>query len=222
MINKKLNIIITDDHPIVTTSLKEMFGTFLNIVNIDIANNGDELLNLLKKRIVDIVILDINMPGKDGIELASIIRTNYKNTKIMILSSFISSEYVNQCYEVKVDAFINKSSSTNEIIEGINQVIKGEKYYSNDIKDILLNNLINKDQHNKQHHKKDSLSLREIEVLRLICQKKNYKQIAEILFISENTVRKHRQNLMAKTSCHSTSEIFEYAIKHKMISLPNK
>lgn len=222
MLKKKLNIIVTDDHPIVTKSLKEIFNDFQNISNINSANDGDELLDLMKKKSVDIVILDINMPGKDGIEVASIIKKNYKKTKVIILSSFISSEYVNQCYKIKVDAYINKSASTNEIIEGIKIVIKGEKYYSSDVKDILLNNFINQDQLNKDHIKNNGLSIREVEILKLICKSKNYKQIAESLFISENTVRKHRYNLMIKTNCHNTADIYEYAIKHKLISLISK
>lgn len=220
MPNKKLNVVITDDHPLVTKSLKDIFETFNHIGQVYIANNGEELLIYMKKKSIDLAVIDINLPDRDGIELASIIKTTYKKTKVIILSSFVSPEYVNQCYELKVEAYLNKSASTTEIIEGINLVIIGENYYSKKVKDILLNNLIKKDLQNEFHHKKDSLSVRETEILKLICKQKNYKQIAEILCVSAHTARKHRQNIMQKTGCHSTTELYEYAIKRKLISVP--
>ena len=220
MNTKKLNIVITDDHPLVTKSLKDIFETFNNIGQVFTANNGDELLIYMKKKSIDLVVLDINLPNRDGIELASIIKTEYKRTKVIILSSFVSAEYVNQCYELRVEAYINKSAPTAEINEGINYVISGETYYSKEVKDILLNNLITRDKNPKNQNQKECLSSREIEILKLICKQKNYKQIAEILFISENTVRKHRQNLMLKTNCHSATDIYEYAMRHKHILPP--
>ena len=220
MNTKKLNIVITDDHPLVTKSLKDIFETFNNIGQVNIANNGNELLIYMKKKSIDLVVLDIKLPDRDGIELASIIKTTYKKTKVIVLSSFVSPEYVNQCYELKVEAYLNKSAPTDEINEGIKQVISGETYYCKEVKDILLNNLITRDKNPKNQNQKECLSSREIEILKLICKQKNYKQIAEILFISENTVRKHRQNIMQKAGCHSTTELYEYAIKRKLISLP--
>ena len=221
MTHRKLNVVITDDHPIVTKSLKDVFQTFNNIRQVDIANNGDELMMYMKNKLIDLVVLDINLPNRDGIEIAAQIKNDYQRTKVIIFSSFISPDYVKQCYDLKLEAYINKTANTAEIYEGISQVLSGENYYCKDVKNVLLNNLIKNDNHQKSCHTKNCLTARELEILKLICKQKNYKQIAEILFISENTVRKHRQNLMLKINCHSTSELHWYAINHKLISIPN-
>ena len=96
----------------------------------------------------------------------------------------------------------------------------GEQFYSPDVKNILLKRLALNDHARKHYHRKNEMSSREIEILILICKKKDYKQIAGILFISENTVRKHRQNLMLKTNSHNVTDLYEYALKHEIIPLP--
>lgn len=216
---KRLNVAITDDHHIVGRGLRDIFYKIQDIGHIYFAHDSDSLFKLIKQEKIDLVVLDINLPGKDGLEIASILKTKHKKTKVVIFSSYVTPEYVYKCYELNVDAYINKTNNAEEIKEAIKNVINGEQYFCTDVKNILLKRLIQKD-HSQNQHKKDELSSREIEILQLICNKKNYKQIAELLYISENTVRKHRQNLMIKINCHSVTELYEYAIKNKIISVP--
>jgi DNA-binding NarL/FixJ family response regulator len=216
---KRLNVAITDDHHIVGRGLKDIFNKIPTIGHIYFAHDSVSLLKLMKQDKIDLVILDINLPGKDGLEIASVVKAKYKKTKVVMFSSYVTPEYVYKCYEQNVDGYINKTSNAEEIKEAIKNVIDGEQYFCSDVKNILLKRLIQKD-HSQNQHKKDELSSREIEILQLICNKKNYKQIAELLYISENTVRKHRQNLMIKINCHSVTELYEYALKNKIISVP--
>jgi len=220
MTKKKQSIIIVDDHPVLCSGIKDILKQLPLIGKIQCVNNGESLLNLLQKETIDLVILDIGLPDMDGIELADIIKTKYKNTKILMLSSFVSPEFILQCYEIGVNAYLSKTANAEEIKRGINCVINGEQYFTSDVNTILLKRLIRKDQYHKFLQTNEELSSREIAILKLICHKKNYKQIAEILFISKNTVRKHRQNIMQKTICHNTTDLYEYALKKGIISLP--
>lgn len=214
--NENLNIVVVDDHPIVRKGLYDILIKFPFIKDVKLVDGGKKFLELMKNHTAHLVILDIRMPDIDGVDLAKIIKEKYSDTAIMIFSSHLSEQYINQCYEIGVDAYVSKDANTGEIKTAIQKIIQGETYFSADVEKILLKKLMQKGKN------KDKFSDREKDILKYICEGKANKKIAEILFISENTVNNHRANIMKKANCHNVRELYEFALQNKLIEMPLK
>jgi len=211
--NEKINIVVVDDHPIVRNGLLDILLKFPFIDSVKLADGGKSFLTLMKNHSADLVILDIRMPDMDGVDLAKIVKEKYRNMAIMIFSSHLSEQYIHQCYEIGVNAYISKDADTGEIKTAIQSIMKGETYFSADVKTVLLKKLMQKGKN------KELFSDREKEILKYICEGKANKKIAELLFISDNTVNNHRANIMKKADCHNVTELYEFALLNKLIEI---
>ena len=214
---KKPDIIIVDDHLIFRQGLKSLV-TFENIATvIGEASNGIEFIELLSHLKPDLVLMDIDMPHMNGMEATQKALKLMPDLKIVAFSMFSDEEYYYKMIDIGVKGFILKTSGISELEKAIQEVMMGESYFSNE----LLRKIISNFGHKSTNKKTENLSLtvREIEVLQLICLGMNNSEIAEKLFISAKTVKTHRSNLLEKTKSKNTPGLILYAVKNKIVEL---
>ena len=214
---QKPNIIIVDDHLIFRQGLKSII-TLENIANvIGEASNGLELLKLLTNLKPDLVLMDIDMPHKNGLDATEKAMELMPELKIIAFSMFSDEEYYYKMIDRGVKGFILKTSGIKELENAIQNVMSGDSYFSNE----LLRKIINNFGHstNNKPTLQDNLTEREIEILQQICLGLSTDEIAEKLFISPKTVKSHKSNLLEKTVCKNTPALILFAIKNKIVGL---
>ena len=203
--------IIVDDNKIFRESLTYVLESQANINVIAQANNGLELLSILKHTKPDIVLLDIEMPVMDGVEATREAIKLYPDLKILVLSMHKDEEFYSSMIDLGVKGFILKESDTQEVIKAVDEIVKGSLYFSQE----LLLGLLKK--------RKDNicveLTTREQEVLALIAKGLSNIEIGEKLFISARTVEKHRAELLLKTDSKNSVSLVVYAIKNGLVTI---
>ncbi|QXP59374.1 response regulator transcription factor [Olleya sp. HaHaR_3_96] len=216
-------IILVDDHVFVRDGIKALLEGQADFQVINEACNGIEALEVMEQELPDIMIVDIRMPEMNGIELVKEITAKYKSVKTMMLSMHESEEYVVQAIEVGADGYLLKGASKDEFLKALHAIAAGEKYFSGDISSIIINNFVKGKQGVKDGKKsvtaKGSFGLtkRQKQILSLVLQLKNNKEIAKELDISRRTTEVHRFNLMKKLEVKNIKELSEKAIEYNLI-----
>lgn len=211
-----INIIIVDDHSLFRNGMKLLLSNAGNFNVMAEASNGMEFLALLNEKKPDVILMDIDMPGMDGIEATTKALEKFPDLKIIGLSMYGEEEYYYKMIEAGVKGFLLKNSDINEVKSAIISVFEGGKYFS---QDLLYNVVKNIKVTQSSQEVMENLSEREIEVLKQICIGLSNQEISEILHISKRTVDKHRANLLDKTNSKNTAHLVMYAIKHKLIDI---
>lgn len=214
---KKPNIIIVDDHLIFRQGLTALISG-QNIASvIGEASNGKEYLELLVNLKPDLVLMDIDMPHMNGVEATEKSLALHPELKIIAFTMFSDEDYYYKMIDLGVRGFILKSSGILELQNAIHQVMSGDSYFSNELLRKIINRLGRKSKENTPE--KIALTERELEILQHICLGMNNDEIADKLFISTKTVKRHRANLLEKTMCKNTPSLILYAIKNKIVTL---
>ncbi|MBU0763715.1 MAG: response regulator transcription factor [Bacteroidetes bacterium] len=213
---KKLNVVIVDDHSLFRRGLKLLLSNFSNILEIFEAGNGNEFLDLLGRTPVDIALMDIDMPGMNGIEATRRATADYPDTRIIALSMYGDEAYYYQMIDAGVKGFILKDSDITEVKNAIDSVAEGNNYFS---AEILYKVVRNFKKTSKITEPDPVLTERELEVLYLICRGLSNQEIADKLFVSKRTVDKHRENLLIRTNSKNTACLVIYAIKNKLVEI---
>ena len=202
-LTRKADIIIVDDHLIFRQGLKSII-TIKNIATIiGEATNGAEFIELLSRLKPDLVLMNIDMPRMDALETIQKAMTMMPEIKIIAFTMFEDEEYYYKMIEFGVKGFILKSSGVNELENAIHEVLKGERYISNDLLRKIVNNFDRKN--TGKPIENTNLTPREMEVLQQICLGLNNGEIAQKLVISAKTVKSHRANLLEKTGLQKYS-----------------
>ncbi len=219
-----VNVVIADDHQLFIAGLKGMLvdvnGYEMNLL--DVANTGEELISILKQNVPDLLILDLNMPERDGLDVLGTIRDQYKSLKILALTMYDESKIVKSAFKSGVDGYVLKSTGKEELLRAIAEVLEGKTYLG---KGVSLNSVMegaSRKSDNAFHFedrfiKKYNLTKREIEILRLISLALSNKEIAKELFISDQTVSVHRKNIMRKLGVSNTAGLIKIAYDHSLI-----
>ena len=216
---KKAKLYLVDDHLIVREGLKVLLEKKGIAEVTGEAADGKEFLEILETNIPDLVLMDINMPHMDGVEASQIAIQKYPDLKIIALSMHDNEEYYYKMIEAGVKGYILKNSGIKEIEKGIFTVLNGDCYFSNELLRKLIINL----KHSTEK-KADDLSLlskRETEVLKEICNGLTNDEIADKLFISNQTVKGHRSSLLSKTNCKNSASLVMFAIKNNLVAICN-
>ena len=210
----KISVVIVDDHAILREGLKTVLLSDPAYDVIGEATNGNEAIETVLQLKPDIVIMDIAMPGLNGIEATKIIKQKHPGMKVLILTMHDNYNYILDALSAGINGYILKISDMSEIFKAIEQIMKGEDYFA---KDVTLNALrkIEKGEHVPGKTADDFyLTKREKEVLKLIAEGHTYRKIAELLFISHYTVINHRQNIIQKLGLNNNAELVKFAIKY--------
>ncbi|NQU84216.1 MAG: response regulator transcription factor [Mariniphaga sp.] len=218
MSTKKISVVIVDDHKIFRDGLLLLLNNFEFVEIIGEASNGEEFLEVMKVKIPDIVLMDINMPKLNGIEATKIGLEKYPNIKIIALTTFFEEDYVEQMLLAGVEGYMLKRSNLEDFEKAIKKVYKGGCYFSDEIIEIITRNL---NKYKEQRNLKLGLphfTSREKQILELVCKGFNNDQIAESIFLSTKTVEKHKSSLFQKTGTVNTVNLVIYAFKNQLVS----
>lgn len=221
-----ISIVLVDDHSIVRDGIKYLLEEEENLTVVGEGSNGLEAIKLVEEIEPDLLIIDVRMPEMNGIEAVKIINKKPTKTKSIILSMHDSEEYILESIEGNAMGYLLKDSSKAEILKAIYTVNSGEKYFSGDISNIIVNNLLKKSANsaNKSTPEKETttttqehnLTKREIEILHLVLLGKTNKEISEELQKSKRTIETHRFNLMKKMD---VKNLIELSAKAKELGL---
>lgn len=209
-----MNIIIVDDHELIREGLKKVIAKEIDIQLVGEAVDADGLFKLLAKVEVDVVVLDISLPGRSGLDLITEIKIQKPEAKILILSMHPEDRFAVRALRAGASGYITKGTASKSFMEAVRKIYDGRKYISPTLAEHLAFELdMNYD---KPLHER--LSNREFEVMRLIAEGKAISDIAENLCISVNTVTTYRSRVMEKMKMTSNAEIVRYSLEQKLIS----
>lgn len=217
----QIKIALVDDHQIVRDGIRALLESMNNIEVISEASSAKEFFDNIKYVQPDILITDISMPEISGIELTKMINENEKtrNIKVLILSMFTNEDFIFNAIKAGAKGYLPKNTNRNELYEAIKTIYNGEEYFSDSISNIILKSYIRKAKSYEQTEKKETLSARETEILKLFAQGLSNQEIADKLFISIRTVESHKNHIMQKLELKSTVDLIKFAIKNKIIEL---
>ncbi|MEZ4935412.1 MAG: response regulator transcription factor [Saprospiraceae bacterium] len=206
-----IKIIIADDHDVIIDGLTALLSTEKNLQIVGRANNGKQLLEIIKNKPVDLIILDIEMPEMNGVEVTEKLKTIYPELKILVLTMYNSPDFIANLLRHGVDGYILKNSRKNDLLQAINSVVSGRPFYAPEVTEIMMDSF-----RQGQSNKEDTpeLTQREIEIVRLIAEEYTSREIGEKLFISFHTVERHRKNIIAKLGVKNVAGLVKYALKN--------
>src|ERR1051326_3923492 len=216
---QKIRVVLADDHTVVRQGLRALLISEEDIDIVGEAENGRQAVQIVKKMIPDVAVMDIAMPQLNGLEATRQITHSVPSTKVLVLSSYSDDEYVQQLTEAGAAGYLVKQTAANELLKAIREAHKGNAYFSPSIAKRLRDQgreaFSNSGQSNRR--RSDHLTTREAEVLQLIAEGRANKQIAAELCISIKTVEKHRQQVMNKLGIHEVAALTRHAIAKGII-----
>ena len=212
----KIQLILADDHPVVLQGIQAHFSSDERFEIIAMVNNGLELLNSSLIGNADIILLDLNMPGLDGLKALTELKDKKNKAKIIVLTNYHSFELVKDCKQRGASAYMVKSDDLQNLADMMLNVLDGKEVFpSFDEKERPDTQFSYFDDFLKKY----KLTKREVEIIRLVCQNLRTKDIAERLYLSEFTVHTHRKYIMLKVELSdSTVALYEFALKTNLIS----
>ena len=208
-----INILLVDDHTLVRAGLKQILSDIEDIGCIDEASTGEEVISQVNNNEYDIVLLDISMPGRSGIEILEQVKAMKPEQNVLILSMHPEEQYAVRCFKSGASGYITKDTAPSELISAIQQVSAGQKYVSANLAQRLAA-YIQVDSDKPLH---EQLSNREYEVLRMIASGIGNKGIAEQLSLSAKTISTYRARILDKLYLKTNAELTHYAIQNDLI-----
>lgn len=208
-----MNILIADDHAVVRRGLKDILADALHGARFSEAGNGDEVLSRLADSTTGLLVLDINMPGRSGLDVLRDVKTAYPRMPVIVLSVQPEDQYAMRCLRAGAAAYINKDSAPEELAAAAKKILSGGRYVSPRLAEQLVAQL--ERPADKPLH--ETLSDRELEVMRLIATGVSLKEIGGRLNVSVKTVSTYRSRIMEKMEIKSNADMTRYAMTHQMM-----
>jgi len=215
---EKIRVLLADDHTVVRQGLRALLAAEGDMEIVGEAENGRQAVQLVKKLLPDVAVMDIAMPVLNGLEATRQITRSVPSTKVLVLSSYSDDEYVYQLTEAGAAGYLVKQTAANDLLKAIREAHKGNAYFSPSIAKRLRDQCRQAFVTGQPVRKRaDCLTTREAEVLQLVAEGRANKQIAAELFISIKTVEKHRQQVMNKLGIHDVAGLTRHAISKGII-----
>jgi DNA-binding NarL/FixJ family response regulator len=204
-----LTVLIVDDHPVVREGLRSLLKSIEAVAEISVAANAEEALEEMRKKYFDLLVTDIHMPGKSGIDLAQTIQKDYPSTKVLAMSTFGDRSYVSEMIKNGASGFLSKNSDKETIEDAIMRIMNDEIVIGKNLEETLRPSI--------SHGEHPVLTRREKEVLNFIAQGLTNKEIADKIFVSTTTVDSHRKNLLHKFNVMNTAALVAQAAKFQLL-----
>jgi DNA-binding NarL/FixJ family response regulator len=204
----KVKVFIVDDHYMVVEGIRTMLQTEATVEWMGHASNADSCLVFLQQQLPDVLLMDINMPGKSGIELCAEVKQKYPSVFVLALSTFNQQSFIEKMMQNGASGYVLKNASQHELMEAIETVAKGKTFLSDEAAAVLR-----KDENSNT----PVITRREKEVLELLADGLTNHEMAEKLFVSPTTIDSHRKSLIAKLNAKNTPELIKLAFIHKLI-----
>jgi len=218
---KKIQVHIADDHKIIIEGIIAVLNTEKDITVVGYSLTGEQVLDWFESNTADILVLDINMPVIGGIEVLKKMKKKTNPPKIIVLSSYDDTRFIQEIVTMGASGFLSKSSAGEQIVRAIRSVNNGSQYFSDDVRKdlfkLMFGQKIKEGERPPESKETKSLTSREIDIMRLILEEYSSIEIADILNISINTVNTYRRNLLIKTKAKNTVGLAKFALKHKII-----
>jgi DNA-binding NarL/FixJ family response regulator len=209
---------LLEDHKMVRQGLVALLQDAPEIEIVAEAGDGRTAVNLAESHRPDVALLDISMPGMNGLEAAQKIREVSPNTRLLFLTMYADDEYIIQALRFGGTGYVLKDADAGTLIEAIRRVHRGESYLSPEVSQTIIRRVIN-DEPEPAGNIHENLTTRERQILQLIAESKTNREIGERLRISIKTVQTHRANLMNKLDIHDQTSLVKYAIRHGLVKL---
>ncbi|MBI2934370.1 MAG: response regulator transcription factor [Chloroflexi bacterium] len=216
---KKIKIMIVDDHALVREGLHIILDAQPDLEVIGDATNGEEAIRKAGELKPDIVLMDITMPGMNGLEATKQIRQDNPEIKVLALTMHEGDEYFFKILEIGASGYFVKGGSSGELVSAIRAIWRGDVFLYPTMAKKLLTDYLQRVKSGQSSETYDGLTNREREIVKLIAEDHNNQEIAQRLTLSPSTVQTHRANIMGKLGLHSRAELVKYAIKHGFITL---
>ncbi len=217
--NKKQRIMIVENHALLREGLRVLLSQNTDIEVVGESDNGRDAIRLAGKLMPHLILMDLNMPGMNGIEAIRGIKLRMPETRVLVLTIHRTDEYIHESLKAGADGYILKDATHHELTIAIQNILKGKIYLSPDIADKVICTYRNHGTTTGVSSAWDQLTNREREVLKLVAEGHPNKYIAEYLCLSVKTVEKHRSNLMKKLDLHNASTLTAYAIEKGLVIL---
>ena len=215
--SKKNRIVIAEDHKILREGLRSLLTADGDMDVVGEAGDGMTAIRTIRKTLPDLVLLDLNMPKMDGIAVIREIKKHFPEVRILALTMYRNEDYILEVFNSGGDGYCLKSSGKDDLMTAINTVLSGKPYVSPEISGLVLQGYLENRRKSRMISSLETLTQREKEVLKLVGEGFQNKEIADYLCISPKTVEKHRANIMRKLDLHSASELTAYAIEKGLV-----
>ena len=209
-----MKVLITDDHPIVRQGLKQLLKETFEAIVVDEAGNGTEALDKIKTDKYDIVLLDIAMPGMNGLEVLKEIQKFNKTLPVLIISIYPEDQYALRCLKAGASGYLTKDTASDELTLAVERILSGKKYVSPNLADKLARHL-NQGTPKLPH---ELLSDREDQVMRYIASGKTAAEIAADLNLSVKTINTYRNRILKKMQIKNSAELIRYAVQNQLLN----
>jgi DNA-binding NarL/FixJ family response regulator len=209
-----ISVFLADDHPVVRNGLQLILQAEADINVVGEAADGHEAVRRVEKAKPDVVVMDIAMPGLNGIEATKKIRVACPEARVLILSMHATAEHIYQALQAGAQGYLLKESAGEEVIKAVRALCKGKRYLSEKISETMVNDYLQQRALDKKKSPLESLSEREREILQLAAEGKTSAEIGRALFISPKTVETYRSRLMQKLGISDHAALIKFAIQY--------
>ena len=212
----RISVLIADDHSLIRQGLKQILEIEKDLAVVAQASNGSEAVQLARECRPDVILMDINMPGTNGLQAIKEIKQEKLECKIIVLTIHEDREYLFKTLQMGAEGYVLKDAEPSVLIEAIRNVYLGQSYIQPNMTMELVKEFNRITMHEKEKHNENNLTAREIEVLELIAEGMINKEIAKQLYISEKTVKNHVSNIFRKLNVSDRTQAAIYAFKHNI------
>jgi DNA-binding NarL/FixJ family response regulator len=214
-----MKILIVDDHSIVREGIRVLLELEKDVEYVHEASSGMKSIEMIEKSKYDIILMDIRMPGIDGIETTRILKQKCPDTKIVLLTNYDDEEFVMEAIQVGADGYILKDVKKGDLVNIIRNVIEGKSYIDSGVTYSVIRRVRESITKTGEYHKRPDLSQRELQILEYLVMGKSNKEIADVVCLSLDTVKAHLKNIYKKLNVASRSQAVQTAVKGKIIHL---
>ena len=208
-----IKVVLCDDHAMVRRGIRDTLSEAVDIQVVGEASNYAEVREVLRKQACDILILDLNLPGRGGLEVLGSLRESDSEVRVLIVSMFAEDQYAIRCLRAGAHGYLNKAGDPTELVSAVRTIAQGRKYVTPAVSEMLVNNLA-EPQTETLH---STLSERELQTLLKIASGKKLSDIAEELMLSPKTVSVYRARLLEKLKLENNAELTVYAIRNELV-----